>query len=96
MRLESEVVALFNDLDEVGDRPSMFHLNDSKTEYNTKVDRHLPVGHGTIWGEGHSRHSLREFSRLATLSGRDIVLETPTASLKELAYLMPDPFGVRV
>ena len=96
MRLESEVVTLFKDLDEVGDRPSMCHLNDSKTEYNTKVDRHLPVGHGTIWGEGQSRHSLREFSRLATLTERDIVLETPTASLKELAYMMPDPFGIRV
>jgi deoxyribonuclease-4 len=93
MRLESEVVTLFNDLDEVADRPSMFHLNDSKTKYNTHVDRHEPIGLGTIWGEGHSRHSLREFSRLATLTGRDIILETPTATLKELAYLVPDPFG---
>lgn len=83
MRNSSSVVAMFDDLPE--DRPVMFHLNDSKVAYEAKVDRHMPVGSGTIWSE--KRDSLNTFASYAQKCGRDIVLETPTMTLGEMSWL---------
>ena len=83
MRDSSSIVKMFDDLPE--DRPVMFHLNDSKVAYMAKVDRHMPIGYGTIWGE--SMDSLKTFAELSIKSGRDIVLETPTVSLNEVDWL---------
>jgi deoxyribonuclease-4 len=83
MRSSSSVVKLFDDLPE--DRPVMFHLNDSKVAYHAKVDRHMPIGAGTIWSDG--LNSLKTFAELSQKSGRDIVLETPTVNLQEINWL---------
>lgn len=83
MRNSQSVVKMFNDLPE--DRPVMFHLNDSKVSYMSKVDRHMPIGHGTIWCE--KRDSLKTFAELSQKCGRDIVLETPTLNLEETSWL---------
>ena len=83
MRDSRSIVKMFDDLPE--DRPVMFHLNDSKVAYMAKVDRHMPIGSGTIWGE--SMNSLKTFAELSIKSGRDIVLETPTVSLNEVDWL---------
>lgn len=83
MRNSSSVVKLFDDLPE--DRPVMFHLNDSKVAYHAKVDRHMPLGAGTIWSD--SKNSLSTFAELAQKSGRDIVLETPSINLGEIEWL---------
>jgi deoxyribonuclease-4 len=83
MRNSSSVVKMFDDLPE--DRPLMFHLNDSKVAYMAKVDRHMPIGYGTIWSE--KRDSLNTFAELAQKCGRDIVLETPSLNLEELDWL---------
>lgn len=83
MRNSSSVVKLFDDLPE--DRPVMFHLNDSKVAYEAKVDRHMPIGFGTIWSE--KRDSLNTFASLAQKSSRDIVLETPSPFLSEMKWL---------
>ena len=82
-RLSSSIVKMFDDLPE--DRQVMFHLNDSKVAYHAKVDRHMPVGYGTIWGD--DKESLETFASLANKSGRDIVLETPTTTLEEISWL---------
>lgn len=83
MRSSSAVVKMFDDLPE--DRPVMFHLNDSKVAFQAKVDRHMPLGMGTIWSE--QQNSLYEFASLAEKTGRDIVLETPTGALQEMKML---------
>ena len=83
MRSSSAVVKMFDDLPE--DRPVMFHLNDSKVAFQAKVDRHMPLGMGTIWSE--DQNSLYQFARLAEKTGRDIVLETPSGAPTEIASL---------
>jgi deoxyribonuclease-4 len=83
MRDTRQVVKLFDDLPD--DRATMFHLNDSKVDYNAKVDRHMPVGDGTIWS--HNKESLTTFADLANITGRDIVLETPSLTLREMNWL---------
>jgi len=83
MRDTRQVVKLFDDLPD--DRAIMFHLNDSKVDYNAKVDRHMPVGNGTIWS--HNKESLTTFADLANITGRDIVLETPSLTLREMNWL---------
>ena len=83
MRDTSSVVKLFDDLPD--DRATMFHLNDSKVEYNAKVDRHMPVGYGTIWSG--NKESLKTFGDLAHKTEKDIILETPTLTLREMDYL---------
>lgn len=83
MRESSSVVKLFEELPD--DRQVMFHLNDSKVPYKAKVDRHMPISQGTIWGE--SFDSLDTFAELSQKFGRDIILETPTANLEEMKWL---------
>jgi deoxyribonuclease-4 len=83
MRNSSSVVKLFEDLPE--DRPVMFHLNDSKVAYHAKVDRHMPIGAGTIWSD--SKNSLTTFAELSQKFGRDIILETPSLDLNEINWL---------
>ena len=83
MRESRSVVKLFDDLPE--DRGVMFHLNDSKVAYHAKVDRHMPLGAGTIWSD--KMDSLKTFAELSQKCGRDIVLETPTTNLGEMDWL---------
>ena len=83
MRETSSVAKLFEELPE--DRQVMFHLNDSKVAYHAKVDRHMPLGDGTIWS--NTKDSLSMFAELAQKSGRDIVLETPSVDLSEIHWL---------
>jgi len=83
MRDSRSVVKMFEDLPE--DRQVMFHLNDSKVAYHAKVDRHMPIGAGTIWSD--SKNSLSTFAELAQKSERDIVLETPSINLGEIEWL---------
>lgn len=86
MRETTDVVKLFDDLDAYASgRPTLFHLNDSKVPFKAKVDRHLPVGKGTIWSE--TKDSLTRFAELARETARDIILETPSDTLAEMAWL---------
>ncbi len=54
------------------DRIELFHINDSKKELNSKVDRHAHIGEGYIGCEGF-RHLVND-SRFAELA---MILETP-------------------
>lgn len=82
-RSSSSIVQLFDELPD--DRRVIFHLNDSKVAYEAKVDRHMPVGYGTIWDSGFD--SLETFASLAKKSEYDIILETPTTTLEEITWL---------
>lgn len=55
-------------------RLKLIHLNDSKTPFNSRVDRHELIGHGTIWGK--ETDSLKYFLTICKNRSVDVVLET--------------------
>lgn len=80
---ESEkIVKMFEDLESNGNKNLMVHLNDSKTDFGSKMDRHSVVGFGTVW----DYHKPESFESLITLrnyckdKSYDIILETPSES----------------
>ena len=50
MRTESDCEATFNQFDDIIglERLKAFHLNDAKSEYQSRVDRHEHIGEGNI------------------------------------------------
>ncbi len=65
-------------------RLAVVHVNDSKTPFGSRVDRHQHIGHGAIGREAfgrvlrHARLSVRALPRAArVLPGRAFILETP-------------------
>jgi deoxyribonuclease-4 len=62
------------------------HFNDSRAEYNSRVDRHWHIGEGHI-----GREALRRFARHPKLAHAAFILETPyddpRADLKNLEML---------
>ncbi|MCA1802781.1 MAG: deoxyribonuclease IV [Rhodothermaceae bacterium] len=48
------------------------HLNDAKTEFGSRVDRHAPIGKGTI-----GLDAFRSIMNDDRLNGRPMILETP-------------------
>jgi deoxyribonuclease-4 len=56
-------------------RLHLIHLNDSKTEFGSRVDRHWHIGVGRIGSEG-----MREIVNHPLLAGLPAVMETPRKS----------------
>jgi len=81
MKHSERVVKMFEDIDT--DR-IIVHLNDSKTDFQSKVDRHAVVGFGSVW----NYHNPDSFESLITLrnyckeNSHDIILETPSESIE--------------
>ena len=73
MRTESDCEATFNQFDEVIglERLKAFHLNDAKSEYQSRVDRHEHIGEGNI-GATAFAYILND-SRFET----PLIIETP-------------------
>jgi deoxyribonuclease-4 len=82
MRDSKKIISMFEDLESFGSKNVMIHLNDSKTEFGSKKDRHSVVGFGSIW----DYHKPESFESLITLRDYckekcfDIILETPSES----------------
>ena len=57
------------------DAVKVIHLNDSKKDYNSKVDRHEHIGEGRIGKEG-----LKRFLNHPALKSIPLILETPKKS----------------
>jgi deoxyribonuclease-4 len=57
------------------DAVKVIHLNDSKKDYNSKVDRHEHIGEGRIGKEG-----LKRFLNHPVLKAIPLILETPKKS----------------
>lgn len=55
----------------------MFHLNDSKTEFNSKRDRHANIGEGEIGKKG-----FEEFINCKKIKNIPAILETPDVGVK--------------
>lgn len=56
----------------------MIHLNDSKTDFNSKIDRHHHIGKGKIAMDG-----FKTFFKIKEFKEKPLILETPKTSLKD-------------
>ena len=65
-------------------RLRLFHLNDSKTEFGSHVDRHEKIGAGKIWGE--DKTGLLSLLDISSHNKIPMILETPD-SLSDLDQL---------
>ncbi|MGZ4031697.1 MAG: deoxyribonuclease IV [Tumebacillaceae bacterium] len=76
------VMRKFDDL--IGlEKVKVWHINDSKTEFNSRKDRHANIGEGSIGGEAIKRIVHSEFCQ-----DKPCILETPEGKYKEeIAFL---------
>ncbi len=72
------------------DRLKLLHLNDSKKDCGSRVDRHEHIGEGTIGLE-----AFRRLLRDPRLEAVPMVLETPKAAERALGPGETDPFDVK-
>lgn len=82
------VVKLFDEVYSLtGRKPSLFHINDSKKEFGSRVDRHEEIGKGFIWKGKNS--SLIELIKRCREDSIDMILEThnPIEDLKVMNAL---------
>jgi len=80
-----EVVKLFDLSDDIG-KLGLIHLNDSKKEFRSKVDRHEVIREGHIWYK--EDESLRSLLDRAYEKHLDVILETP--AYRDLPLLLRD------
>lgn len=71
---ESVVNMLQDMYDIIGKDVAMIHLNDSKKQYNTRVDRHAPLGQGYIWNR--DIESLKSLVIISKDMNIDLISET--------------------
>jgi deoxyribonuclease IV len=60
------------------DRVKVWHINDSKTPFNSRKDRHANIGDGSIGLE-----AIRRIVRHEVCEGKPLILETPEGKYKE-------------
>ena len=66
----------------------LFHLNDSKRELGSIVNRHAPIGHGFIFENLEGKESLKYIINLADQNNINIILETDYENFSyEIKYL---------
>jgi endonuclease IV len=76
------VVKLFDTAQEVSKGIQLFHLNDSKVDYGSKVDRHFSLGRGKIWYK--NKESLKALLERCNEDKINLVLETGDTQLRDL------------
>jgi deoxyribonuclease IV len=76
------VVKLFDTANEVSGGIQLFHLNDSKVDFKSNVDRHAGLGKGKIWYK--NKESLKCLLERCREEGINMVLETGDSQLKDL------------
>jgi len=95
MRSSEEVVKLFEDLNDLKELSShktstkiIIHLNDSKTKYASKQDKHSILGYGSIWDveKPESFDSLYTLLEMSKTYHYDIILETPSIDIQNYEY----------
>lgn len=81
MSNSESVVRMFEDLQS---KQVIVHLNDSKTDYGSGLDRHAIVGFGKIWNyyQGESFESLITLRDYCKDHSFDIILETPSENIQ--------------
>jgi len=82
-----EVQRLFDDYNNTfSGIPLIFHLNDSKKKFKSKVDRHACLGLGYIWGK--SFDSLKLFLKICIEKNIPIILETEITDMLTIDTLI--------
>lgn len=67
-------------------RLGLFHLNDSKTKFGSRVDRHENILRGQIWQDEQNREGLLSLLEVSEYNKIPIILETPN-SFRDLQVL---------
>ena len=77
---KESVDSLFDEMDECFglERVKLIHLNDSKREYMSLVDKHQPLCFGHIWAEEENHGGLARLWELCKKHEIDIVSECAT------------------
>jgi deoxyribonuclease-4 len=95
MTSSKSVLKLFEDLNDFNDHRSsktptkiIIHLNDSKTKYGSKQDKHSMLGYGSIWDveNPESFDSLYTLLEMSKTYHYDIILETPSIDIQNYEY----------
>jgi endonuclease IV len=76
------VVKLFDTAEEVSGGIQLFHLNDSKVDYKSNIDRHAGLGKGKIWYK--NKESLKCLLERCKDDNINCVLETGDSQIKDL------------
>lgn len=79
------VVKLFDLAAESSGGIQLFHLNDSKVDYRSNVDRHMGLGRGKIWYK--NKDSLQALLERCRDNNINMVLETGDSQIKDLGVV---------
>lgn len=82
-----EIDKMFIDIDSILglDNISLFHINDSKAKFGSKLDRHHLLCEGEIWGNGKG-DSLRYLLNKINVYSIPIILETDPSDILKFLY----------
>jgi deoxyribonuclease-4 len=83
---EKQIDKMFEDIDSILgiENISLFHVNDSKALFKSKLDRHELLGEGNIWSK--NGESLRYLLKSLNLRGIPIILETDPSDIRKFLY----------
>jgi apurinic endonuclease APN1 len=83
---EKEIDKMFQDIDNILgiENVCLFHVNDSKALFKSKLDRHELLGEGNIWNK--NGESLRYLLRCINSKGIPIILETDPSDIRKFLY----------
>lgn len=79
------VVKLFDLAEENAKGIGLFHLNDSKVDFNSHVDRHASIGNGKIWYK--NKESLKALLQRCEENDTNLVLETGGSQIKDIKFI---------
>lgn len=76
LQSRESIVKLFDNVEEfLPSGVDLFHLNDSKTPFGSRVDRHQCLGQGFIWSQSDA--GIKTLLNYSTEKRIDVILETP-------------------
>jgi len=83
---EKQIDKMFQDIDKIlGIKNiSLFHINDSKALFKSKLDRHELLGEGNIWNK--KGESLRYLLNCINSKGIPIILETDPSDIRKFLF----------
>lgn len=87
LRETKEVDKMFEDIENIlgTENISLFHINDSKAKFKSKLDRHHLLCEGEIWGNGKG-DTLRYLLNTINSKNIPIVLETDPSDIRKFIY----------
>jgi len=83
---EKQIDIMFQDIDDILgiENISLFHVNDSKALFKSKLDRHELLGEGNIWNK--NGEALRYLLKCINSKKIPIILETDPSDIRKFLY----------